>query len=260
MRAALLSAVLALATAAHAGRPCEDKPQTTRQVELGMNLALATARQLDDSGAEVVILARAGQDLSKYDLQWSHLGFAYKDAGQQPAVWRVMHKLNHCGSDQAALFRQGLGEFFLDQPHRYDTAFVVLAPALQEALLPVLKDNASVARLNEQRYSMVAYAWGTTYQQSNQWVLETLAAAAAPGVASRRAAQDWVRAQGYQPTDLRLSALTRLGGRMTQANIAFDDHPTARRMTRHIETVTADSMFAWLPRAGLSQPVQLVRQ
>lgn len=260
MRAALLAAALACATAAHAGRPCEDKPQTARQVELGLNLAQATARQLDASGAEVVILARAGQDLSKYGLQWSHLGFVYKDASQQPAAWRVLHKLNQCGSDRAAVFRQGLGEFFLDQPHRYDAAFVVLKPELQQALLPLLKDNARAVRLDERRYSMVAYAWGTTYQQSNQWVLETLAAAAVPGIASRQAAQDWVRAQGYQPTDLRLSALTRLGGRMTQANIAFDDHPTARRMTRHIETVTADSMFAWLLRAGLSQPVQLVRQ
>lgn len=260
MRRALLIAALALATAAHAGRPCEEKPQTTQQVEQGLALAQATARQLDASGAQVAVLARAGQDLSKYGLQWSHLGFVYKDAAQQPAVWRVVHKLNHCGTDHAALFRQGLGEFFLDSPHRYDAAFVVLRPELQQALLPVLTDNARVVRFNERRYSMVSYAFGTTYQQSNQWVLETLAGAAAPDVASRRAAQDWLRAQGYQPTDLRLSALTRLGGRLTQANIAFDDHPTARRIARHIETVTADSAFAWLPRAGLSDALQLVKQ
>jgi hypothetical protein len=260
LKQALAIAALALATAAHAGRPCEEKPGTARQVEQGLNLAQATARQLDASGAQVAILARAGQDLSKYGLQWSHLGFAYKDTSQKPAVWRVMHKLNHCGTDHAALYRQGLGEFFLDNPHRYEAAFVVLRPELQQALLPLLIDNARVARFNERRYSMVAYAFGTTYQQSNQWVLETLASAAAPGINSRRAAQDWLKSQGYQPTDLRLSALERLGGRMTQANIAFDDHPTARRMTRHIDTVTVDSMFAWLPRAGLSQSPQLVQQ
>jgi hypothetical protein len=254
--AALL--LLAAAMAAHAGRPCEEKAQTTQQVEQGLGLAQATARQLDASGAQVLVLARAGQDLSKYGLQWSHLGFVYKDASRQPAVWRVVHKLNHCGTDHAALYRQGLGEFFLDRPHRYDAAFIALKPELQQALLPVLADNARVARLNERRYSMVAYAFGTTYQQSNQWVLETLAAAAGPGIASRRDAQAWLKAQGYQPTDLHLSALTRLGGRLTQANIAFDDHPTARRMTRHIDTVTVDSMFAWLPRAGLSEPPQRV--
>jgi hypothetical protein len=252
--AALL--LLAAAATAHAGRPCEEKPQTTQQVEQGLTLAQATAQQLDASGAQVAILARAGQDLSKYGVQWSHLGFVYRDGN----VWRVMHKLNHCGTDHAALYRQGLGEFFLDRPHRYDAAFVVLKPELQQALLPILADNARVARLNERRYSMVAYPFATTYQQSNQWVLEMLASAAAPNIHSRRDAQAWLKAQGYQPTDLRLSALERLGGRLTQANIAFDDHPTARRMTRHIDTVTVDSMFAWLPRAGLSQSPQLVRQ
>jgi len=252
-------AALMLATAAHAGRPCEEKPQTTRQVEQGLNLAQATARQLDATGAQVAILARAGQDLSKYGLQWSHLGFVYKDMSKQPAVWRVMHKLNHCGTDHAALYRQGLGEFFMDNPYRYDAAFVVLKPELQQALLPILADNARVARFNERRYSMVAYAFGTQYQQSNQWVLETLAGAAAPGILSRRAAQDWLRDQGYVPTDLHLSTLTRLGGRLTQANIAFDDHPSARRFTSHIDTVTVDSMFAWLPRAQLSEPPQRVQ-
>ena len=257
MKRLLALALLATVAAAHAGRPCEEQPLTARQVEQGLALAQATARQLDASGAQVVLLARAGQDLSKYGLQWSHLGFVYKD--ENVGAWRVMHKLNHCGTDRAALYRQGLGEFFLDRPYRYDAAFVVLQPSLQQALLPVLADNARVARLNERRYSMVAYPFATTYQQSNQWVLETLAAAAAPGLTSRREAQAWLRMQGYEPTDLHLSTLTRLGGRMTQANIAFDDHPGARRFAGHIDTVTVDSMFAWLPRARLSDPPQRVR-
>ena len=257
-------AALAVATTAHAGRPCEDKQPTTREIEQGLNLAQATARQLDATGAQVVLLARAGQDLSKYGLRWSHLGFVYKDTSQQPApnggVWRVMHKLNNCGTDHASLYRQGLGEFFMDQPFRYEAAYVVLKPELQAALLPVLTDNSRVARLNERRYSMVAYAYGTTYQQSNQWVLETLAGTAASHVNSRGDAQAWLRGQGYQPTDLHLSTLTRLGGRLTRANIAFDDHPSARRFTSHIDTVTVDSMFAWLQRANLSEPPQLVKQ
>ncbi|MCF8206514.1 MAG: DUF2145 domain-containing protein [Methylotenera sp.] len=258
MKRALAAAALALTLVApaHAGRSCEEKPPTTAQVEQGLRLAEATLRALDASGADVAVLARAGQDLSKYGLRWSHLGLAYRQDG----VWRVVHKLNHCGTDEAAVYRQGLGEFFLDNPFRYEAAFVVLKPELQQALLPVLTDNTRVARFHEPRYSMVAYAFGTRYQQSNQWALETLAGAAAPGVVSRRAAQDWLQSQGYQPTDLHLSTLTRLGGRLTRANIAFDDHPSARRFSSHIDTVTVDSMFAWLQRAGLSQAPQLVPQ
>ncbi len=258
MKAAAAAALLAAAVTAHAGRPCEEKPPSVGQIEQGLALAQATARQLDASGAQVVLLARAGQDLSKYGLQWSHLGFVYKNA--TAGAWRVVHKLNHCGTDHAALYRQGLGEFFLDNPRRYEAAYVVLSPALQQALLPVLADNGRVARFNERRYSMVAYPFATTYQQSNQWVLETLAGAAAPGVGSRRDAQAWLRAQGYQPTDLHLSTLTRLGGRLTRANIAFDDHPSARRFTSHIDTVTVDSLFAWLPRIQLSDTPHIVRK
>lgn len=261
-------AILALSLVpglALAGRPCEDKPLLPQQIAQGMNLAQATARHLDASGAEVVVLARAGQDLGKYGLQWSHLGFAYRDAatdknGGRP-VWRVLHKLNHCGSARADLYRQGLGEFFLDRPHRYEAAYVKLAPELQRALLPLLRDNARAQALHERRYNMVAYPWATTYQQSNQWALETLALAAAPQtVSSRTDAQSWLRTQGYQPTDLRLGTAERLGARISRANIAFDDHPSGKRFGGHIETVTVDSVFAWLPRASLGDKVERIRQ
>ena len=45
-----------------------------------------------------------------------------------------------------------------------------------------------------------------------------------------------------------------LGG--SSANIAFDDHPSEQRFADRIETVTVDSVLAWLPRAQLaSKPV-----
>ena len=52
-------------------------------------------------------------------------------------------------------------------------------------------------------------------------------------------------------TPVRLGPLTRLGGRVGSANVAFDDHPNDKRFSDRIETVTVDSVFAWLPRAGL---------
>jgi hypothetical protein len=33
--------------------------------------------------------------------------------------------------------------------------------------------------------------------------------------------------------------------------VAFDDHPAAKRSDDGIETVTVDSVFAWLQRSGL---------
>ena len=259
LRALGMAAAVVLAVpAAQAGRACEAKAADPVAVEKGMNLAVRAARVLDASGAQVLVLARAGQDLGKYGLRWSHLGFAYRDNDAAKPGWRILHKLNHCGSAESALYRQGLGEFFLDAPHRYEAAYVILSPELQAKLLPLLKDNDRAAQLNEPRYNMLAYPWATTYQQSNQWAIETLAMAAGSG-SSRGQAQAWLQAQGYQPTTLNLGALTRLGARATAANIAFDDHPNDKRFSDRIETVTVDSVFAWLPRAGLGQSAVMIR-
>ena len=260
MKARLQAAALALALVvplvavapAHAGRPCDDAPMTAQAVERGMALAERTRAALEASGATVVMLARAGQDLSAYKLRWSHLGFAYRDGDAADAPWRVLHKLNHCGTADAAVYRQGLGQFFLDSPVRYEAAFVPLVPALAARLRPLLQDNAAAVRLDEPRYSMLAYPWATRYQQSNQWAIETLAMAAdGPAPATSRAqAQAWLQAQAYQPTVLHLGPLTRLGARATRANLAFDDHPNDQRFADRIATVTVDSVFAWLPQIG----------
>jgi hypothetical protein len=262
----LLVAALALTSAtAHAGRSCENKPPTVDAIQRSMALAEHTLTQLDQSGAQVVVLARVGQNLSEYGVHYSHLGFAYReggkwrDGGQGPAVWRVVHKLNQCGTANGSVYRQGLGEFFLDDLYQYEAAVVVPAPEVQAKLLPALRDNAKLAQLNNPSYSMVAYPWSQRYQQSNQWAIETLAMTQDPAASTRERAQAWLRLQGYQPTTLHISALKRLGGRLTAANVAFDDHPNEKRFTDRIETVTVDSVFAWLNRSGLGGPAVVIR-
>jgi hypothetical protein len=255
----MLLALLQTTGLARAGQSCEQKPPGVMEVELSLKLAELTARKLDASGAQVVVLARAGQDLSRYGLRWSHLGWAYREATPSGAVWRVVHKLNHCGTASAALYRQGLAEFFLDDLHEYMAAYAVPTPDVQARLLPLLKDNLQVARLHVPAYNMVAYPWALTYQQSNQWAIETLALAMEPGAGSRERAQAWLRLKDYQPSALHIRAMTRLGARVSAANVAFDDHPNEKRFADRIETVTVDSVFAWLERAGLAGRVQIVR-
>lgn len=267
MRAALrrtaLAWVLGLGLAAacagtvHAGRACaEPTPPQAASVERAMELAARTAQALDASAAEVVVLARAGQDLRRYGLRWSHIGFAYRDGGR----WFVLHKLNHCGQARGDLYRQGLAEFFLDDLFDYQAALVPLAAPLQDSLLALLRDNARAAAMHESSYSMVAYPWSQRYQQSNQWAIETLAMAALGRSIGREEAQAWLRLSGYRPTVLELGPLVRLGARMTAANIAFDDHPNDKRFSDRIETTTADSVLDWLsvsPR--LASAVRVVR-
>lgn len=252
--------MLALATAggaAHAGRSCEARPLDVSTVRQAMELAERTARRLDAIGADVVVIGRAGQDLGRYGVMWSHMGIAYREAPGRP--WRVVHKLNHCGTASGALYRQGLGEFFLDRMFRYESAIVVLAIEAQGRLLPVVRDNQRLSRWHDDAYSMLAYPWSQRYQQSNQWVLETIAGAMEPVAATRSQAQDWLRMRDYRPAVLRLSTFERLGARVGSANIAFDDHPDAKRFAGRIETVTVDSAFSWLHRTGLGGQVVVVR-
>lgn len=225
-----------------------------------MKLAEQTSAALDaehaKSGAQVVALARAGQDLSKYGLRYSHMGWAYKTA---EGPWRVAHKLNECGTAVGYLYRQGLGEFFLDDLWRYEAVYAVPTPEVQQRLLAVLQDKGRTKALQHQPYSMVSYAWGRKYQQSNQWALETMAMAADPGNTTRPRAQAWLQAQGYRPSVMHLDTFTRLGARLTRANIEFDDHPTGDRFAGRIATETVDSVFDWLGRSGHGGPLQTVR-
>ena len=253
--AVLATAAVLAAAPAHAGRACDErKPVAAQMIERGMALAAQTSQALDAenerSGATVVLIGRAGQDLSKYGLRYSHFGWAYKTA---EGPWSVAHKLNECGTAVGHVYRQGLGEFFLDDLWRFEAVLAVPSPAVQAQLLPVLSDNGRATTLHAQPYSMVSYAWGTKYQQSNQWALETLAFAMEPAtVRTREQAQAWLRFKGYEPTALKLGPLTRLGGRVGSANIAFDDHPNDKRYAGRIETVTVDSVLSWMQRTQLA--------
>ncbi len=248
---ALAAALVLAALPAHAGRTCDARPPDARTIARAMQLAQRTAEQLDASGAQVVLLARAGQDLTRYGLRWSHMAWAWRTP---QGAWRVAHKLNDCGTARAHLWRQGLGEFFMDDLWRYEAVWAVPAPAVQAQLAALLADAARTRALQHEPYSMVSYAWGTRYQQSNQWAIETLAAAMRPAQVHTRAdAQRWLRQQGYAPTVLSIGPLTRLGARVSSANVAFDDHPAAQRMAGQIETVTVDSVLAWVERAQLAQ-------
>jgi len=252
----LMAASLSLAApAAWAGRTCEAKPQGLEAVTQGLALAERTIKRLDESGEQVVVIARAGQNLQEYGLRYSHLGFAYKDGD----VWRVVHKLNQCGTDKASVYREGIGDFFLDTPYEYIAGVMTLRKDVQQRLLPYLQEPYLAATIHTRAYSMVAYPWATDYQQSNQWAIETLALAMGARNNSRDAAQDWLKSEGYEPTELHLSTLQRLGARLTSANVSFDDHPNVLRFTGRIRTATVDSVMAWLQRSGYGEAQWVVR-
>ncbi|WP_031338357.1 DUF2145 domain-containing protein [Xanthomonas maliensis] len=259
---AALLAVMSLAAAA-ATPQCQPRYPTPPATAAMFDMASSTAEMLDAlPDARVVVLARGGQDLSRYGLKHSHLAFAMRDGD---GVWRVRHLLNRCKSDASQLYVEGLSNFVGESATSSDLRVGVLTPAVQQRLQALLSDAGEfVHRLHETRYSMVAYPFSTDYQNSNQWVLEVLAAALAAdarpptAISDRRTAQAWLQAARYHPSVLHLDLRQRLGARFVAANATTIDHPVGERVSGNYSVVTVESVFDFLhQRDALAQELSI---
>ncbi|MES2318506.1 MAG: DUF2145 domain-containing protein [Pseudomonadota bacterium] len=243
MKRLLLLLLLACSLNAHAGRVCEAKKTSAASFISAMNLAEKTRAALDASKAQVALVSRVGQDLSKYGLRYSHMAYVRREANGR---WLVVHELNECGTARSALYEQGLANFFMDDLFAFEADILIPSPQSQARIVAMLGSNVPL-RLHRARYNMLAYAYSTEYQNSNQWVLETYAAAASEmGIGDRERAQASLKLAGYRPLTLRVSAGERLGARLFRANIAFDDHPFGRRAAGQIDTVTVESVLRFV--------------
>lgn len=225
---------------AWAGQGCDGaaKGPSPEIAAKALKSAEATIEQLNKGDDTVVLLARMGQDLSEYNLTYSHLGYAVKkDDGQ----WVVVHKLNECGTAKADIYEQSLVQFFLDDLHKFQAGVWRINPAVQARLKPQLLGRGSLA-LHAPDYNMVAYPFGLKFQNSNGWVLEVLSQAIDPSIKDRAQAVDWLKRQGFTPSTMKVNAFKRLGARVTKANITFEDHPSADRWAGRVQVVTVDSV------------------
>lgn len=242
---------LALASAAltaQAGQECPDvgKGPGPEVAASALHSTVATKTVLDQTGDEVVLLARMGQDLSEYGLTYSHLGYAVK---KDDGTWVVVHKLNDCGTAKAGIFEQDLMQFFMDDLHKYQAGVWRLSPVIQARLKPQLLGKGSLA-FHSEDYNMVAYPFGLKYQNSNGWVLEVLSSAIDPSVKNREQAVSWLRKNAFTPSTMKVNAFKRLGARATKANITFEDHPSDQRWAGRIQVVTVDAVANFMQSVG----------
>jgi len=246
LKAILLVAAAAITPLALAGQSCNETELSPQTLHQAMTTAQNVQTRLNETGSDVAIVGRVGQDLSEYGLHYSHVGIAFRAAPDQP--WRVLELLNQCGTAKSDLWSDGLGNFFLDDLYKFDALIVVPPPALREKIADRLRHPAQLRQLHDVNYNMVAYPFSTKYQNSNQWVLENLAAAETKDttITTREQAQAWLQLAGYKPTEMHIGPLKRLGGRMFKANVAFDDHPNELRFSDRINTVTVDSVLDFL--------------
>lgn len=247
---ALLCALLFLLSApASAGTSCEQGELQPTALRDGMAMAMRTLQVLEQSDAQTAIVGRIGSDLSEHGLRYSHAGIVVRD--HPKGRWIFVHELNQCATDRSDIFDEGLANFFLDAPFLLEAYVIVPDEALQRRIRDVLSGRL-VRTLHNPTYSMIAHPDSDRYQNSNQWVLNVLAAAMANDgeVVTWQQAQRYLREHGYQADRIHISAMKRLGAKMFSANVMFDDHSTEERFAKSYLVATVRSISRFLERNG----------
>lgn len=245
-RLALWCACLCINASAYAGTSC-DKAVDVDPTKLMQALELAeqTRQTLLQHNATTAIMARVGQDLSRYGLRYSHLGLVYQT---KPGHFAVLHELNECGSDKSGLYREGLGNFFLDDVHAFEALILLPPTALQPKIQQLLQSELALSS-HHSHYNMLAYPFDDTYQNSNQWGLELLSHILSPAkLNGRPAVQKWLKQQQYQPGVIEVDPLSRMGAAVFRANVSFTEHPLKQRLNGSYEVVTVESVDAFLQK------------
>lgn len=228
---------------------CQMAPATVRQLNAAAAISTRLREHLENSGAELAIIARVGSDQSDRGLKYTHAGLVWRNHPKGP--WTVVQELNECGTSQSDIFDQGLMQFFLDDPFTYDVQIIVPTADLQRSLVATLA-NGDARRVHEPKYSVISYPRSTLYQNSNEWVLEVIAMAQGrlrkQTVLNRADAQRLHAALGYRGSRVEVGFFEQLFGSLFKPNVSFGDHPPRAFSNGSFEFVSVRSIREYLVR------------
>ncbi len=254
--AALATALwLVLSPAAQAGSSCEQRAIGPSEIQQAMRMADRTRQFLDASGAKLALVGRVGSDLSPHGLRYTHAGAVLRDHPAGP--WTFVHLLNECGADRSGIYDEGLVNFFLDDLFAFEAVVAVPSAAVQQRMIAALEGPTATA-LHQSAYSLIANPFSTRYQNSNQWLLEVLATAlpSETTVKTRAQAQALLALRGFEPDEIRVGGLQRLGASLTRANVRFDDHDDTESAAGRYRAVTVRSLIRFLRQVDtVAQPM-----
>jgi len=226
-RAGAAALLFGTAGAAWAGLPtfCE-RPRaiTAAEQDRVLRFAGAVKEELERSGQGVALIARAGVDLERFGLLYSHAGVALRD--NPGSRWGVRQLYYACEESRPRLFDQGISGFALgaEAPSHGHVSLLFLPDEQGAQLEKAALDRSLALALLAGQYSANAYAFGTRYQNCNGWVAELLAGAWG-GAGSRTEAQAWLRAQDYAAGPVRIpSHMLMFAGQFVPL-VHLDDHP-----------------------------------
>ena len=233
--AALTSLVsgLALGMAGHARADwlhhCDKPaPLSVQQQDAMLRFAGIVRSELEATGQPAALVARSGLDLGRFGQRYSHAGVGLRDSPNSP--WSVRQLYFACDEGRPRLFDQGLSGFVLgaDDPASAYLSVVLLPAEAAQPLASLALDRARALALLHDRYSANAFAFGTVYQNCNQWLAELMATAwggLAAGDGPRQRAQQWLQQQAYRPTRFEVrNPLLHIAG-VAVPWLHRDDHP-----------------------------------
>lgn len=221
--------------------------------------------------------------VEKYEtLKYSHLGIAFrnlviKDNKGQPITgpaqgeWAFLHLLYSCNKPEnmqsgeyiksSHIFRGTVASFFMDQLSGYKAQLIVPQQDVQDNLEKILVSENKVYNFQTNQYNAAARVNDLTQQNSNQFVLEAVAAALAAtpsyslAVSSREEAKIFLQNTGYAASKLAPSGLyTILNAAFIQKfisnmmpTVCFKSQPELKEYGVG-EIVTSNSVVNWLQR------------
>ncbi len=231
MLAAAVAALAALAPAAHAGvlRVCEPPVELDAvQQDTLFRFAAVVRATLEASGASLALVSRAGLDLGRFGMRYSHAGVSLRASPNAP--WSVRQLYYDCGTRRPRIYDEGLAGFVVGAGDPSVGWFsAVLLPGAEGELERAARDDRLALRLLAGTYSANAHAFALRYQNCNQWVAELLGVAwgrlSGTDGDLRGAAQHWLREAGYAPARFEVRNPLLIGFAAALPWLHLDDHP-----------------------------------
>ncbi len=146
-------------------------------------------------------------------LKYSHLGIALKNlplknekgeliSGKGTGKWSVVQLLYSCEEGKKShLYKGTTGYFFADHMYDYGAQIMVPTQSLQNNIEKIVSTNYAGKNWLESHYNALALSTDLDQQNSNQWVLEVIAAAiAGESVKGRSDAQSYLKQTNFKST------------------------------------------------------------
>lgn len=213
---------------------CDRQTQisATQQDKLFRFAGIIKAELAREAGSAALI-ARSGLDLQRFGIRYSHSGVVLRDSDNGP--WSVRQLYYACDERKPRLYDQGISGFLLgtDKPDLGFISVLLLPQSRADSLAQAASDKRRALEVLGASYSANAYAFGTRYQNCNQWLIELLALAWSQSTTEHEAfsadararAQAWLLAQSFEPSVIDVGAWWMVWAAPLIPFIHNDDHP-----------------------------------